>query len=249
MSRFDRFAKLLRRPNSRGRVASAAPAPWTPLDLSPTALFDAADLTAGAITGWADASGNGNDLDAGTATAVATGFNGGSEPYVQFNGSSDHLRRASFTWGGSLTAVTYAMVYVLDAATNGGTVLRYGGTGARPTFLQTTLFRPLFNCFSATSQTPASNALQSPRVVTGRSTRLSTQKYHIPGTVEPADIAAGSDTHADGNYFIIGAANPGTSGWSQMKVAMCWVINRYISDAEYAEWLAYAGARWGVPTS
>lgn len=230
-------------------MSGGAPAAWTPLDLSPSALYDAATPAAGAITAWNDMSGRAQHLDVGAATAVATGFNGGSQPYVQFNGTTNYLQRNAFDWGAALTAVSIGMVYVLDVATNGATVMRYGGTGTRPNLVQATSFRPQAATFGATTQTPAVNALQAPRVTTVRATRLASKRYNIPGTIDPADQTDGSDTHADDATLVFGAAAGGASGWSQMKVAMIWVVNRAISDAELAEWVAYAGARWGVPTS
>lgn len=66
--------------------------PYTPLQEGGVAFqYDAAGLTAGAITKWPDSSGNSPFMDL-TGTATATASSGpNSQPDVEFNGSSNHL--------------------------------------------------------------------------------------------------------------------------------------------------------------
>lgn len=84
-------------------VPQPAPSAFVPPHLSGCVLWLRADmgitLVSGAVSAWADQSGSGNHVTQGTAgSRPAYASNGGPNdaPYVQFDGTDDHLHAAAF---------------------------------------------------------------------------------------------------------------------------------------------------------
>ena len=107
-----------------GATSSSGGGAFSPIDLSPLFWMDAsAGVTesGGAVSAWADQSGNGNDFSQATGslqpTYDATGLNG--LPTIDF--ANDEL--VSGTLSSSMTNVTVYCVWKMDTDYNGGSIM------------------------------------------------------------------------------------------------------------------------------
>jgi len=107
-----------------GATSSSGSGAFSPIDLSPLFWMDAsAGVTesGGAVSAWADQSGNGNDFSQSSGslqpTYDATGLN--SLPTIIFN--NDEL--VSGVLSSSISNITVYCVWKMDTAYNGGTIM------------------------------------------------------------------------------------------------------------------------------
>lgn len=216
-------------------------------------LYDAASVTlvGSDVDTWQDLSGNGNDLVAASSGVrpvhSATGFNGGSQPYVEGDGVAEWLRDPTFSWGGAPTQLALHAAMHVVTKTSGRNLLRYAGASVRPFVSQTTSDRVQWFGFDGTGQTSAVNAITNPRTMSAISQQSGTQKLRVAGTTAAADRTDGADAHADGAALGVFSAHNGTSP-SHLRLAMLVVRNVATSDTERLDWEAYSAWRWGLPT-
>lgn len=233
------------RRNTGGRPATAAP--WTPASLTNLRLdLDASlgiTLVGADVNAWADQSGVANDFAAQFAgnrpLFVATGFNGGAKPYVEFDGGTEALRRASFSWGGALTAHTIAMVvqYVTTVAED--RLCMYSTLELRQGAGGTGRYFPV-NTTVLTSTT----LITTPRLIIGTSDGTSAQLY-IGSTSEGGGPTAAVTNLADSLEFNLGAAT-GAAAAANARIARVWAMRARITPAEITALSAYAAAQYGV---
>lgn len=216
-------------------------------------LYDAVDVTlvGSDVDTWQDLSGNGNDLVAASSGVrplySASGFNGGSEPYVEGDGVAEWLRDTAFGWGGAPTAVSFLAALRVVTPTSGRNIMRYAGVGVRPYLAQTTSDRIQWFAFDGTGLTSAASAITVARTVSAISQQIGTQKLHLAGTTPPTDRTDGADSHADGNTLGVFSAHNGSIP-SHMRLGMLVVRNVATTDDERLDWEAYSAWRWGLPT-
>lgn len=163
MSRFDRFAKLLRRPSSRWYPGGAIPLWESPADATSATLTGywlagsaGETYSGGHVTSSPDLSGNGNTMVIPASVAGATGptyLTAGYRglPAWSFNGTTDALARSTFVCppagAGAYTFVAFVQRVVTTASkrfmgfqndrpflnTNGEDTLAWGADGAPAT--------------------------------------------------------------------------------------------------------------------
>jgi hypothetical protein len=206
-------------------------------------------VSGGDVVEWSDRSAVGNHLNTNFGAgnpSFGAGFNGGTRGYLECDGIGEALGRASFSWGGAPTALTFATAQHLVTNVNGRRSLVYNGFGQRPSFQETTSNRIAARLFGSTGITPPNDAFLVPRALVARSTQGGTLTYQIGGLAE-LTAADGSDAHSDGAAICLGS-NSGLSGvWAHIRFAGLWILNRNITVHEQNAWLAYSRKNWGLP--
>lgn len=216
-------------------------------------LYDAASVTlvGSDVDTWQDLSGNGNDLVAASSGVrpvhSATGFNGGSQPYVEGDGVTEWLRDLTFSWGGAPTQVAFHAAAHVVTPTNGRALVRYAGAGVRPALVQATSDRVVWYGFDGTGQVSTTGSITNARTVSVISAQSGTQKTRFAGVSDPSDRTDGADAHTDGNTLGAFAAHNGTVP-SHLRLGMLIVRNVATPDAERLDWQAYSTWRWGLPS-
>lgn len=216
-------------------------------------LYDATDVTlvGSDVDTWQDLSGNGNDLVAASSGVrpvhSASGFNGGSQPYVEGDGVAEWLRDTAFGWGGAPTQLAFHAAAHVVTPTNGRALFRYAGASVRPALVQATSDRVIWYAFDGTGQVSTTGSITNPRTMSVISAQSGTQKTRFAGVTNPSDRTDGADAHPDGNTLGVFAAHNATVP-SHLRLGMLVVRNVATSDAERQDFEAYSAWRWGLPT-
>lgn len=227
--------------------ASSNTVEWYPDVWSPRNLYDARTVTlmGSDVEEWNELMGGRNLVEADPARRPAysaSGFNGGSEPYVEGEGL-ERLMRTSGFWSATppfptVSAYTVLLVWSQQSHVHNRTILVTSGTtrlvqqGGPPYYTQ------LQNGSSAVdgAETPTTMAIEC----NGDSVdSYNMQLYYngvLQGTTEMyPPIASGPG--ASGNTFSIHSG-----GRSAMIVA----LERLLTTNERADFAAYCSVRWGL---
>jgi hypothetical protein len=228
-----------------------APAEWAPSDLTNLRGWYRADdlvTTGSAVTTWTDKSGVGNNLTdggvAGRRPTLASGFNGGSQPYVSFNGSSNWLSGATFSWGATASPCTYAVIgtyqtYVASEnwiSYNFTNVLRYRSSIGG---MQFGAGNPQNLTGGDSSDTPSPASFLVMGVWTGSANFL----YY--GTTQKNTGANTNAAPADGAALAVGATSGGAA-FAEFQAAEIIIMRAAITADERTSLAAYAASRYGV---
>lgn len=230
-----------------GQQGSSAPAPpaWDPASLTNLrADWDAAEgvtLSGSVVPSWADKSGVGNVLSSASdpvrPTFTASGFNGTEHPYISGDGTSHWLRDETFSWGGTISAMTVAVVIHVPSPITGRTFLQ-----AQSVTNINTDGGGLVTAFGPNNITSTGvSALTSARLMTF-AWDGGIQRLYIGTTQEDIDVNATAAPF--GSFFSLFANVVGTAP-SNARVARLWVMRAAITGDELASLDTYC-ARYGV---
>ncbi len=232
------------------RTLLAARAGWTPASLTTLRGWYRADmgltLVGSDVDAWADQSGNGNHLPAGGAgnrpLYVATGFNGGAQPYVQGDGVAEYFLRTVFSMGAAVGAFTVAYVCKALSGTNGRALWQYGTSV--PPYVITTGGTALPNILGINNVPSTGTSVLTTARLSTYWWDGATQKIYAGATQEDSDANANAGP-ADGGRFSVIAGTTGSVPIN-MQVAEAIVMRAALTPAELAALAAYATARYGV---
>lgn len=235
--------RFIRSPASGG----SAPAAWTPASITNAAAWyrgdDVINVT-GSTQTLTDKTGRGNHLDAPMAGArplwVATGFNGGAQPYLQFNGTAHYLTKTAFDFGGSPAAMTVASIYQDVTTVNGMRVWCYGVSPIEIELRQNAAGAQYVSHFDSVT---TNQVMSTPRMVTTTSSGTQIRAY-VGGTLN-AGPTASVIVPVDDAAFVVGATSSG-GGLTSIRLAEMVVVRGVITAPELAQLAAYAAARYGV---
>jgi hypothetical protein len=246
-------ADLLRRPGTRwqaGGGGGGAPA-YNPLTALPNLrlALDAATVTlVGAdVDVWPDQSGLGQDFSAASAGVrplyAATGFNGGSQPYVEADGVSEWLRDTAFSMGGNYSAVTVIAVRQHVSITN-GRWLWSGSSSLRPLAQQ--LVGPNregvdFRAGSSLNVTTGT----TPECAFYWLDSTTTNRQINNGTPDSLTHAVTTLTDSGGVWGLFARHDTGAAN-IHARLAAFYICRAALTAGERADFYAYASARWGV---
>lgn len=222
---------------------------WTPVARLPTLrlALDAASgvtLSGADIDQWADQSGVGNDFEAPSRPLfVATGFNGGSQPYVESDGGTEYMRRSAFSWGAA-TVSAFTIIEISQNVTlvNGDYMWGYNGVSARPWAQQLT---------ATNRETFDPRGTGAVIVNSGTSPRIRFSVYdNVNAFVRIGDTTsapiATTGTHSDGASFCLFSRGDENVARASMRIAAFYVCREAINTAILDDMRAYAAWRWGV---
>lgn len=241
---------LLRRGGRSPVVGGGAPA-YNPLTALPNLrlALDAATVTlvGSDVDVWPDQSGLAQDFSAASAGVrplyAATGFNSGSQPYVESDGVSEWLRRTSFSFG--VTPFdTYTIIEVGQSVTYVGGDYIWSGPAVFPRLRQ--LVGPTRLSHEARSGTPITIANSTtPRVTfstlaAGLSTRI-----RINNGTE-STTANLMQSFTDGGAFALFARSDTGGSAANHRIAAFYICRSVLTTQEQDAFYAYAATRWGV---
>jgi hypothetical protein len=231
---------------SIGGGAPAVALPVFPTLSTERARWLASDVTLGGadVASFTDLTGTGNLLDAVGAgnrpLYVATGFNGGAQPYAEFDGALEYLRVAAFSWGGVVKPFTIWMVVQTVAPTAGDCLFQSGPTV--PYSLVSAAGVPDQCTAGGGIFSAATSSLNTPRLFVFSND--GTQRVYINSAQEDSDVNA-SAAPADGGVLSI-AAGIAAAATCPMRFAGGGVMRAAITAPELAALYTYASAWWGV---
>lgn len=243
-----RIPALLRR-GGRSPVASGGAPAYNPITALPNLrlALDAAvgiTLSGADVDQWADQSGVGNGFEAPSRPVFsATGFNSGSQPYVEGDGGTEHMRRSAFSWGAA-TLSEFTIIEVSQNVTivNGDYMWGYNGVSVRPWAQQLTgTNRETFDPRGTGSVIVASST--TPRV--RFSVYNNTNAIIRIGDTTSAPTAT-TGTHTDGARFCLFARGDENAARASMRFAAFYVCRAALTTPEQDAFRAYAATRWGV---
>lgn len=248
-SRDRRFPALLRR---GGRSPVGGAPSYDPLTALPNLRLavDAATVTlvGSDVDTWPDLSSVGQDLTVASAGVrplwSATGFNGGSEPYVVSDGVTEWIRRPGFSWGSnpiSTVSIIVVCSYVTLAA--GLPICNYGGMNTRPIMRHQTLDRMDAVMSASSAITTAVNGWSTPSTAIARWN--GTQAFLRVKGVDVAPVADAGAAHPDGSTFALFSTITGGSA-SNTRIAALYVCASVLTTDEITAFETYATDRWGV---
>jgi hypothetical protein len=251
MSRRFAGAGLLRRPGTRFTVGGGGAPGYDPLTALPN-LRLAVDASVGVtlvgadVSAWADQSGVGNNLACPNRPLfVATGFNGGSEPFLQFDGVNDYATDTTFSWGVA-TLDTYSVLIVAQIVTvvSGRIWWQYAGTGAAP--YGQLLVSPDRSSFVSRS---SGGTLTTPENLTPQAFQFicdgGVLATYRRGNTVVGPTAIASTTHSDNLAFTLGSLAAGAAA-TNVRIAAAYVCRAALTTQEQDDFYAYATSRWGV---
>lgn len=229
--------------------------PFDPLDLNPSAWYDASDAatitTSGSeVVGWGDKSGNGNDLtqaNIGPTNGVAT-INGLNA--LRFSGGGALRRTAAFQYvNGTTGAWTAAAVVKKNSNSGVDSVVVAADWSARfsPQMLRTD---------GTTPQAVASNegtytTDNGPAISTNPAVLIAVQtattiEVFLDGSSNGATTISGGTAHTGTLPMWIGG-HSGAADHLDGDLGEVLVIPTDISSTDRADLLAYLSAKWGTP--
>lgn len=246
----DRACDVSSRRSSRGGVACAAAATWTPADLANVSSWHRADLgvtlNGSRVSAWADQSGNGHTLSQGTAgqqPLVTAGAVGGKTALTFAPGRQDNLAFAGgFTQGAGASRV-YA---VLHSRTQSGYSLVVNSSGSGMS-----VYKGFLGLDNQPTTYQNSVALTHASAITG----AHVISWRVGTTVTlGVAIDNGAETTATNGVFLAGAwTTVGTTvvGFEpDMDLAELIICDSAadpaVSAAEQTQLLAYFSARYGI---
>lgn len=247
--------------NELGHNIWVAPVPvWSPAMLTNVRLWVRADLgvtLVGAdVDVWADQSGAGNDLSAAAPGArplfVANGFNGGAQPYVEFDGVTEYIRNVAFSWpdlGGNVPAFSFSFIMEdIAAAAVSTSVWAFGAFDVNISGRRSASVTDNFGAFagpSAGATSTSTTSLVPPRLVTYRWDGATQAIYVNGGAAEDPKANANAFTDVATRTFSVASELGGIQN-GNMRVAEIIVQKEAISAPDLALLAAYATARYGV---
>jgi hypothetical protein len=218
---------------------------WTPAQLTNLRAWYRGDLgvtLAGAdVSAWADQSGNGNDLATGGTSPLFIGLDAGfnQKPAVQFDGGTEWLTNAAFSWGAALTAASVWCVARIDTLTTLDRVWSYGtamflreNTGPLAVFSGAGGVNSSFSW-------PVSTAKAWGGVWDGAN-----QQLYDGGTQVDTDANANA-MPADNLAFALGASITGTTT-AAVTIAELFAVRSVPTAGQRADIDAYVAFRYGV---
>jgi hypothetical protein len=214
---------------------------FSPLDLSPTMWFDASDTSTitesgGAVSQWADKSGNGHDLTQGTgANQPTTGTRTiNSRNVVDFDGVSDRMVSGSLS--PTLTQPnTIFAVFVPDATSSQYLFDAIGGAN-RNALLFDTGYRPFAGVLPARTGAVLTVPQITRTVFDGTSSSL-----HIDG----ASAFAGDAGTNSFESMTLGSRYDGT-GSIDGAVAEVIVVDGALTAQQISDTETYLAHKWGI---
>lgn len=229
---------------------------WTPAQLTSLKGWYRADSLitniGGEVDVWGDKSGNGNDLSAPSSgerpTFVASGFNGGSQPYVEGDGTTEWLRDTAFDMGTDTTELTIAVI-VNGPATNPGLknpiiasmfngnpelmYLSYNVSDVKPN-----LTGPGF-----VGSAGISTFALTPSLIVGAWDGAN-QYIYIDGVQEDTDANANGAILNNSAFSLFNISTDGSE--ANIQIAEAIVMRKSIPAPELTLLTAYAVARYGI---
>lgn len=236
-------------PNAYGRWKRRQSAPiWDPGSIGGGVFWgrmDTVTLGGSDIQTLTDKRAGGtNHLDAAGAGNrplwVATGFNGGSQPYGEFDGAAEWLRKLAFAFGGSPAALTLWMVYQDITMVAGDRVVAYGVSPVEVEVRQQAAGPQYVSHFDS--------FVMGAVMTTARLTTFTSSGTHIRGYVGntlTSGPVASTIVPVDNDTFAVGAT-PGGVALASIRLAEVGVCLGAISAPDLALLSAYATARYGV---
>lgn len=232
---------------------------WYPDVWSPRNLLDAGTVTlvGSDVDSWDELIGGRHITAPGASNRPlysATGFNGGSQPYVEADGALEYLSRgfALQDWWSAnppsptITAYTLLVVWSEVTRVNNAQIAHVSGpsTSSGPRLRQLTastaqIVNAALNVSSAGPTTPTTAAIE----VSADGTN---QRIYYDGTIRDTDATASVlGTGANSNIFAAFAQANGGSP-SRGRMAMIVALERVLTADERADFAAYCGVRWGL---
>lgn len=232
---------------------------WYPDAWSPRNLYDAGTVTlvGSDVDSWDELIG-GRDLIAASAAVrpaySASGFNGGSQPYVEGDGASEYLERgfalndfwSSTTPSPTIGAYTAVVVWSEQSRVNNREILHVSGpsTSSGPRLRQLTastaqIVNAALSVASTGPTTPTTAAIE----VSADGTN---QRIYYNGTIQDTDATTSVlNTLGNSAIFAVFARANGTTP-SNGRAAMVIALERVLTSDERADFAAYCGVRWGL---
>ena len=240
------------------RRATRVPDPdpfWSPLALRPT-LWLRADkgvtLNAGAVSAWADQSGNGASFVQGTGgnqpTFVPVSI--GGRPAITFDGVTDNLAAAVTGIGTSVSVLIVMQRVAASANGNGWLSLNDGVTNDG---LQAGAFT-VFENSSGGVINVFRNSVAGPTFTHPGNGVPFTMAIRYDGTNSMASLKGidGSSAASAGSFstattlVIGGRGNPATLSCANVTISEVVFLKRSPSDSEVRAWNSYVRTRYGI---
>jgi hypothetical protein len=196
---------------------------------------------------WPDQSGLAQDLSADSSGVrplySATGFNGGSQPYVEADGATEWLRRTSFSFG--VTPFNeYTIIEVGQSVAYVGGDYIWSGPAVFPRLQQ--LSGPTRLSHEARSGSTVIVADgTTPRVTFSTLAAGLSTRFRINSGVE-STTAHVAQSFTDGGAFALFARSDTGGSASNHRIAALYVCRAVLTTQEQDDFYAYATSRWGV---